>query len=249
MNVTSPYSAEVSFRINEKTWPLEETIKGFVVGVIEERTDDVPDMNHVELEVFFPNEDIIHDHEVTVNVMQLKPCTSYKFTLCCLFSQGRTTSTTTEESYTTPPTKAVDTYLWSVIRAKIDHFEYNNMQEMSRMEGFNGEQRQIGLDELTELTSRKGTGDEGLPQPPRRIHFEPVTNAQMKELDTFDMIINTQTREMRLRKKEKDEARYDLCRVVNARYFPDEEDSDRDYLRLIVGLERERVSGRCNGIR
>ena len=64
-------------------------------------------------------------------------------------------------------------------------------------------------------------------------------NAQMKELDTFDMIINTQTREMRLRKKEKDEARYDLCRVVNARYFPDEEDSDRDYLRLIVGLERE----------
>ena len=202
MNVTSPYSAEVSFRIHEKTWPLEETIKGFVVGVIEERTDDVPDMNHVELEVFFPNEDIIHDHEVTVNVTQLKPCTSYKFTLCCLFSQGRTTSTTTEASYTTPPMKAVDTYLWSVIRTKIDHFEYNNMQEMSRMEGFNREQRQIGLDELTELTSRKGTGDEGLPQPPRRIHFEPVTNAQMKELDTFDMIINTQTRERRLRKKE-----------------------------------------------
>ena len=41
------------------------------------------------------------------------------------------------------------------------------------------------------------------------------------------------------RKKEKDEARYDLCRVVNARYFPNEEDSDRDYLRLIVGSRGE----------
>ena len=228
----------MSFRIHEKTWPLEETIKGFIVGVIEERTDDVPDMNHVELEVFFPNEDIIHDHEVTLSVTQLKPCMPYKFTLCCLFSQGRTTSTMTEESYTTPSTKAIDTYLWSVVRAKIDHFEYNNMQEFSRMEGFNKEQRQIGLEELTELTSRRGAEGEATPRPQRRIHVEPVTNSQMKELDTFDLIINTQTRELRLRKKDKDEARYDLCRVVNARYFPDEQDSDRDYLRLIVRLQR-----------
>ena len=217
--------------------------------MIEERTDDVPDMNHIELEVFFPNEDIIHNHEVTVDVTQLKPCTPYKFTLYCLFSQGRTTSVMTEESYTTPPTKAVDTYLWSVVCAKIDHFVYNNMQEFSRMESFNRQKQQIGLDELAEITSRKGTGDEGLPRTPKRIHFEPVTNSQLKDLEEFDMLINTQTRSLRLRKKEKDEACYDLCRVVNARYFPDEEDSDRDYLRLIVGLKAVWMSVRCNGIR
>ncbi len=37
-----------------------------------------------------------------------------------------------------------------------------------------------------------------------------------------------------LRKKSKELGRYDLCYVVNARYFPDKENPDRSYIRLIV---------------
>ena len=39
---------------------------------------------------------------------------------------------------------------------------------------------------------------------------------------------------MLIRKKSKELGKYDLCRVVNARYFPDSTDPDRDYIRLIV---------------
>ena len=37
-----------------------------------------------------------------------------------------------------------------------------------------------------------------------------------------------------LRKKSKELGRYDLRYVVNARYFPDKENPDRSYIRLIV---------------
>ena len=40
--------------------------------------------------------------------------------------------------------------------------------------------------------------------------------------------------------KSKELGKYDLCRVVNARYFPDSTDPDRDYIRLIV-LEAQRT--------
>ena len=39
---------------------------------------------------------------------------------------------------------------------------------------------------------------------------------------------------MLIRKKSKELGKYDLCRVVNARYFPNSTDPDRDYIRLIV---------------
>lgn len=39
-----------------------------------------------------------------------------------------------------------------------------------------------------------------------------------------------------LRKKAKEIGKYDLCRVVNARFFPDSEDPNRDYIRLIVAM-------------
>lgn len=39
-----------------------------------------------------------------------------------------------------------------------------------------------------------------------------------------------------LRKKSKEIGKYDLCHVVNARYFPDKENPDRSYIRLIVVL-------------
>ena len=238
VEATSPYAASITFEINEKTWAIEDTITGFIVGIIEERTDDVPNMNHVSLEVYFPNSDLIHDHSVAISVTQLKPCTSYKFNLCCLFSQGRTSAVTTENSIVTPPTTAIDTYLWSQIRVKIDHFVYDSVQELSRIEGFNRQEQQVDLDELAMLTARRP--DEEIPESPTKgIHIEPVTNAQMKDLDAVDMIINTQTRKLLIRKKEKDVARYDLCRVVNARYFPDTEDSERDYIRLIVGMRGE----------
>lgn len=45
---------------------------------------------------------------------------------------------------------------------------------------------------------------------------------------------------MLIRKKSKELGKYDLCRVVNARYFPDSTDPDRDYIRLIV-LEAQRT--------
>lgn len=36
------------------------------------------------------------------------------------------------------------------------------------------------------------------------------------------------------RKKSKEFGKYDMCRVVNARFFPDSENNGRDYIRLIV---------------
>ena len=59
MEATGPYSAKLTLRINEETWPIEETITGFIVGVMAERSDDVPNMHHVDLEIFFPNNNSI----------------------------------------------------------------------------------------------------------------------------------------------------------------------------------------------
>lgn len=82
------------------------------------------------------------------------------------------------------------------------------------------------------------------PEPKQKLNFIPVTNSEMKELENCDMLLNTQTREyaliisfmyrILLRKKSKELGRYDLCYVVNARYFPDKENPDRSYIRLIV---------------
>ncbi len=47
------------------------------------------------------------------------------------------------------------------------------------------------------------------------------------------------TRRLLLRKKAKEIGKYDLCRVVNARFFPDSENPDRDYIRLIVAVRAE----------
>ena len=39
-----------------------------------------------------------------------------------------------------------------------------------------------------------------------------------------------------LRKKSKEIGRYDLCHVVNARFFPNKDDAERSYIRLIVAV-------------
>jgi len=42
------------------------------------------------------------------------------------------------------------------------------------------------------------------------------------------------THRLLLRKKSKEIGRYDLCHVVNARFFPNKDDQERSYIRLIV---------------
>lgn len=252
---TGPYSARLVISVNEKTQPIEETITGFIVGIRKERNDDVPNMKHVDEEVFYPNDDLIVDHQVTLDVTQLKPNCSYYFNVCCLFVQGRTSVATSQSVIHTPPTQNVDTYLWSKIRVKINKYVYDSPYQMQRIETFHYTEPEIDLDELEysiheERVREFGSGTKSLsygkksPEPKHKLNFTPVTNSEIKELENCDMLLNTQTREqvleirsyyrILLRKKSKELGRYDLCRVVNARYFPDKEDQDRSYIRLIV---------------
>ena len=104
------YGATITLKIHEKMWSTERAMSGFVVGIRRERNDDLPNMNHLDMEVFFPNENSITNHMVTLNVTQLLPSTSYKFNVCCLFPQGRT-AIDVSSVITTEPTPAKDTYI------------------------------------------------------------------------------------------------------------------------------------------
>lgn len=246
LEVTGPYSAQLVVEVNKMTWPIENLITGFVVGICSKRTDDLPNMNHVDLEVFVPSQDILNNHQATLTITQLKPNHSYQFNVCCLFAQGRTSSCTSNDFITTPPTPNMDTYLWSKVRVKINQYVYDNVGQMQKIEGFNSNTKEIDLEELetTQLEENirdygtSGNADVNNPARSRRnrIRVTPVSNSDMKELLSVDMLLNTQTRELILRKKSKDIGRYDLCRVVNARFFPDSFDHERDYIRLIVSM-------------
>ena len=208
VEVTGPYSARLVVRVNEQTWPIEETITGFIVGIRKERNDDVPNMKHVDEEILYPNEMIV-DHQVTIDVTQLKPNCSYHFNVCCLFVQGRTSVATTPNAIRTPPTQNVDTYLWSKVRVKISKFVYDSPAQMQRIETFHYTEPEIDLDELEysiheERVKEFGSGTKSLsygkksPEPKQKLNFIPVTNSEMKELENCDMLLNTQTREYAL---------------------------------------------------
>lgn len=254
------YGATITLKIHEKMWSTERAMSGFVVGIRRERNDDLPNMNHVDMEVFFPNENSITNHMVTLNVTQLLPSTSYKFNVCCLFPQGRT-AIDVSSVITTEPTPAMDTYLWSRVRVKINKFVYDTVDEMQKLEAFHPTEPVIDLDELENMHTTKSVEEFGasihalqyarsVSTTNPKMRVVSVSNADMKELIDADLILNTQTREwccilsltsrMLIRKKSKELGKYDLCRVVNARYFPDSTDPDRDYIRLIV-LEAQRT--------
>lgn len=202
--VTGPYSAQLEVETNERTWPIEDTIAGFIVGICTERADSLPNMNHVDLEVFYPNDDAIHDHKITLEIRQLRPDTSYKFNVSTLFGQGRTTAGSSEGYIRTEKLSDVDTYLWSPVRVKINKYVYDNVQQMQKIEGFHAVEPQIDLDELEYTKNERRVRDFGAScvtdiekrkamKP--KVTYLPITNGEMKELVPVDMLINTQTRE------------------------------------------------------
>lgn len=129
------YGATLTVRLHEKMWDTEQTISGFIVGIRTERSDDLPNMNHVDLEVFHPNDDVISNHLVTLHVTQLKPPDLVQVNVCCLYPQGRS-SVAVSDVITTEATPVMDTYLWSRVRVKINKFVYDTMDEMQKLEGF-----------------------------------------------------------------------------------------------------------------
>lgn len=199
------YGATLTVRLHEKMWDTEQMISGFIVGIRTERSDDLPNMNHVDMEVFHPNDNIINNHLVTLRVTQLKPNTSYKFNVCCLYPQGRT-SNAVSEVITTEPTPVMDTYLWSRVRVKINKFVYDTMDEMQKLESFHPSQPVIDLDEL-EAMHRTNTVEEfgasmhalqmqrSVGSSKNKLQVVSVSNADMKELIDVDLILNTQRRE------------------------------------------------------
>lgn len=205
---SSPYSATIEIETNKMSWPIEESIAGFIVGICKERSDDLPNMNHVDLEVYYPNNEIIHDHHVILEVRQLLPNTSYKFKVSTLFGQGRTSPATTEKAIQTPAIEGIDTYLWSPVRIKINKYVYDNVQQMQKIEGFHAIEPQIDLDELEyhknenrvrEFGSSCITDVEKKEVSHPKVTYIPITNAEMKELVACDLLINTQTREYVIR--------------------------------------------------
>lgn len=199
------YGATLTVRLHEKMWDTEQTISGFIVGIRTERSDDLPNMNHVDLEVFHPNDDVISNHLVTLHVTQLKPQTSYKFNVCCLYPQGRS-SVAVSDVITTEATPVMDTYLWSRVRVKINKFVYDTMDEMQKLEGFHPSEPVVDLEELetmhrTNTVEEFGTSMHALQMhrsagsSKSKVQVMSVSSADMKELIDADLILNTQTRE------------------------------------------------------
>lgn len=203
VKATGPYSAVLEVETHEQTWAIEDTITGFIVGIRTERADNLPNMNHVDLEVFYPNHELIKDHKMTLDIRQLKPNTAYKFNVCALFGQGRTTAASTETAITTEATDGIDTYLWSPVRVKINNYVYDNVQQMQKIEGIHAIEQQIDLDELEYNKAEKRVRDFGAScvtdiekeTVKAKVTYLPITNSEMKELTDVDMLINTQTRE------------------------------------------------------
>ena len=156
----------------------------------------------------YPNNDIIHDHHVILEVRQLLPNTSYKFKVSTVFGQGRTSPATSEKAIHTPATEGIDTYLWSPVRVKINKYVYDNVQQMQKIEGFHAIEQQIDLDELEyhktedrvrEFGSSCVTDVEKKEVKHPKVSYIPITNAEMKEVVACDLLINTQTREYVIR--------------------------------------------------
>ena len=184
------YGATLTVRLHEKMWDTEQTISGFIVGIRTERSDDLPNMNHVDLEVFHPNDDVISNHLVTLHVTQLKPQTSYKFNVCCLYPQGRS-SVAVSDVITTEATPVMDTYLWSRVRVKINKFVYDTMDEMQKLEGMHRTNtvEEFGAS-MHALQMHRSVGSSK-----SKVQVMSVSSADMKELIDADLILNTQTRE------------------------------------------------------
>ena len=209
----------IARRTKEKTTNDKEFIQGFIVGIRTRREDNLPTLQHIDRELFISldqateNED---GNEFELTIPHLIPCKSYTLYVCCLFAEGRG-ATNNSEKVETPALKDIDLYLWTPVRMKIQKYVYNNVHEMVKIEGVHNVNMNEELEKEEEAMfnqdsqcSSSTPAIMGLAQSTtnalsmtmreeefvkKTARSTPLTASELKELEEYDMILNTQKRE------------------------------------------------------
>ena len=197
-------------------------LQGFIVGIRRRRRRAVlPDLRHIEREIFLPLDLVsVNDQNIyELTVPHLLPDQTYTLYVCCLFSEGRGAVAKTSK-FKTPKNTEMNTYIWVPIRAKIHKYVYSSIFDMMTIEDIHhiediqedharrdkkdavvfsmDYQRMIDFsDNSTTFNTQKNENknEDIYQREEKTARSTPLTPGELKELDEYDMILNTQKRE------------------------------------------------------
>ena len=249
VEVISPFSAKVSFTLPEEILHCQQEkksrrdhrlLQGFIVGIRRRRRRAVlPDLRHIEREIFLPLDTITSKNQNDQNdqndlnnqnnqnvfeltVPHLLPDQTYTLYVCCLFSEGRGAIAKTSK-FKTPKNTEMNSYIWIPICAKIHKYVYSSIFDMMTIEDIHhiedtqvdhskrdkkdavvfsmDYQRMIDYSDNSTAFNMKNNdkdGDQNQHDNQGNIKIArstPLTASELKELEEYDMILNTQKRE------------------------------------------------------
>ena len=211
----------LNFQQEKKSRRDHRLLQGFIVGIRRRRRRAVlPDLRHIEREIFLSLDAVSKNEQSDQNIFELTvphllPDQTYTLYMCCLFSEGRGAVAKTSK-FKTPKNTEMNSFIWIPIRVKVHKYVYSSIFDMMTIEDIHHiEDIQVdhtqrdkkntvvfSMDYERMIETSKNTNtfnnenNEGENQnEDETARSTPLTTSELKELEEYDMILNTQKRE------------------------------------------------------
>ena len=199
-------------------------LQGFIVGIRRRRRRAVlPDLRHIEREIFLSLDSVTKNEQNEQSIFELivphlLPDQTYTLYVCCLFAEGRGAVAKTSK-FKTPKNTEMNSFIWIPIRLKTHKYVYSSIFDMMTIEDIHhiedtqvdhakhdrkntvifsmDYERMVEFSKNSNAFDSKKNEKDGYEsqREDKTARSTPLTTSELKELEEYDMILNTQKRE------------------------------------------------------